>query len=98
MFLTGVMMCLACLVYGVVIQNDPPLTIHFPDDVLRPGFNYAFYLTGATGILTILGACLVVLINILYPRKSATFFHHALTLEDTTFEVIATVLYQGLID
>lgn len=87
MFLTGAMMCLAALTYGVVIQNDPPFIIHFPDDVLRPKFNYAFYLTGATGILTIVGACVIVLMDILFPRRIAAFFHHALTLEDAAFEV-----------
>lgn len=86
MFLTGVMMCLASLTYGVVIQNDPPLRIHFPDAVLRPEFNYAFYLTGATGLLTALCACLIILMDILVPRKIATIFHHAIIEEDTFFD------------
>ena len=87
MFLTGALMCLACITYGVGVQNVPPLVVHFPDGVLRPKFNYAFYLTGATGVLTIFGAFVIVLMDTLYPRKIASFFHHALTLEDATFTV-----------
>lgn len=88
MFLTGSLMCLAALTYSVVIQNDPPLRVPFPDAVLRPNFNYSFYLTLLTGIFTILGSGVVLLMDILWPRKIATFFHHALTEDDAIFEVI----------
>lgn len=87
MLLTGLILCLAALTYGVLIQNDPPLRIHFPDDVLRPSFNYSFYLTVATGGLTALLACLILLLEKFSPRKTATIFHHAVIEEDTTFEV-----------
>lgn len=87
-FLTGAMMCLAALTYSVLIQNDPPLRIHFPDAVLRPNFNYSFYLTLITGILTILAAMVIIVMDILWPRKIATFFHHTLTEDDVIFEVI----------
>jgi hypothetical protein len=80
-------MCLACLTYGVGVQNSPPLSIHFPDGVLRPKFNYSFYLTGATGVLTIFGAFVIVFMDIFYPRRIGAFFHHALTEEDNVFEV-----------
>ena len=88
MFLTGVMMCLAGLTYGVLIQNDPPFLVRFPDAVLRPKFNYSFYLTTVTGVVTMVCACLIVCMDFIYPRKVASFFHHALTEEDTVFEVI----------
>lgn len=87
MFLTGAMLCLAPLTYSVLIQNDPPLQIHFPDAILRPQFNYPFYLTTVTGVLTILGAAAVAIMNIIFPRKMAAFFHHAYIEDDTFFEV-----------
>ena len=87
MFITGLLLCFAALTYAVLIQNDPPLRIHFPDDVLRPNFNYSFYLTAATGGITILLACVILLLEKFSPRKTATIFHHTLIEEDTTFEV-----------
>lgn len=87
MLLTGVILCLASLTYGVLIQNDPPLRIHFPDDILRPNFNYSFYLTVATGGVTTLLACVILLIEKFSPRKTATIFHHTVIEEDTIFEV-----------
>ena len=87
MFLCGVMQLLAALTYGVVSQNDPPLRVYFADNVLRPTFNYAFYLTLFTGLLTVVLAGVVVVMDIFYPRKIATFFHHALTEDDVIFEV-----------
>ena len=90
MFLTGALMLMAALTYGVVSQNDPPLRIYFPNDVLRPTFNYSFYLTLFTGLLTVVLATVVVVMDIFYPRKIATFFHHALIEDDNIFEVHVT--------
>ena len=87
MFLTGVMLCLAALTYSVMVQNDPPLRIHFPDDVLRPTFGFSFFLTIITGILTIKGACVVLVMNFCAPRKVAIFFHHTTIEDDTIFDV-----------
>lgn len=87
MALTGSIMLLACLSYGVVIQNDPPLQIHFPDAVLRPSFNYAFYLTLVTGILTVFGGIVIVLMDWVYPRTIAAFFHMGMIEDDAVFEV-----------
>ena len=87
MFLTGCMMLLAILTYGVVTANDPPLRIIFPDNILRPKFNYAFYLTLITGIFTTILACIILLMNFLYPRKVAKVFHHGLIADDSIFEV-----------
>ena len=94
MLITGLMMCLSCLTYGVVIQNDPPLRIYFPNEALRPVFTYAFYLCLFTGLLTILGAGIVILMDIFYPRKIAAFFHHAHIEEDDVFQVQCTPCVQ----
>lgn len=87
MLLTGSLLCLSVLSYGVLIRNDPPLRIYFPDGFLQPNFNYSFYLTLVTGVLTVLGGLLVLVMDIFYPRKIATFFHHALIEDDAIFEV-----------
>ena len=87
MFLTGSMMGLAALTYGVVVQNNPPLTIPFQDGVIRPTFNYSFYLTVITGGLTMIAAIVIIIMDIFWPRKIATFFHHSLVEDDAIFEV-----------
>lgn len=87
MFLTGAMLCLAALTFSIVIQNDPPLQVHFPDAILRPKFNYSFYLTAATGVMTCILACIVLVMQNLYPRKVALFFHHTLLEDDAIYEV-----------
>lgn len=87
MFLTGILMCLAALAYSVIVQNDPPFKIRFADGVLKPNFNYAFYLTLVTGGLTVVAACVVIFLDLFFPRKVAAFFHHAIIEDDTIFEV-----------
>lgn len=88
LFLTGAMLCLAPFTYGIVIQNDPPFKIPFQDGVLIPTFDYSFYLTAATGGVTILLSIIIVIMDIFWPRKIATFFHHSLVDDDSVFEVI----------
>ena len=87
MFLTGVLLGLASLTYGVVIQNDPPLKIPFQDGVLQPTFNYSFYLTTGTSGLTMIAALIVLIMDLSCPRKIALFFHHSLVEDDAIFEV-----------
>lgn len=86
MLITGLVLLLAVLTYGVLIQNDPPLRIVFPDATLRPKFNYSFYLTLVTGALTSFLACVIFLVDCICPRKTATFFHHSIIEDDTIFE------------
>ena len=87
MLITGLMLLLATLSYGILIQNDPPLEIVFPDATLRPRFSYSFYLTLVTGIVTCALACLILLADYYSPRKIASFFHHSVIKDDTMFEV-----------
>ena len=87
MFLTGAMLCLAALTYRLLIKNNPPFQVHFPDAVLRPDYSYSFYLAIATGVLTILGSGVILFMSVVWPRKIATFFHHAIIEDDTMFEV-----------
>ncbi len=87
MLLTGLVFLLSALTYGVVIQNDPPLRIYFPNAVLRPHFNYSFYLAIGTGTLTCLIALLILLIDYIAPRTSARIFHHSSIEDDEVFEV-----------
>jgi len=87
MLVTGLILLMATLSYGVLIQNDPPFRIPFPDGILRPKFSYSFYLTGCTGFMTTVVAIVVVLMDIHYPRKTATIFHHSYIEDDTMFEV-----------
>ena len=96
MFLTGAMLCLSALTYSVVVQNDPPFMVHFPDAVLKPTFNYSFYLTVVTGGLTILASFVIFVMDLNYPRKVATFFHHAVISDDAIFEVGLYVLSLAL--
>ena len=87
MFLTGSMLLLAILSYSVIIQNDPSFRIHFPDGIIRPKFNYAFYLSLFTGFCTCVAAIVIIVMDFLYPRKTAAFFHHGLIEDDAIFEV-----------
>ena len=87
MFLTGAMLGLAALTYGVLVQNDPPLRIPFQDGVIQPMFSYSFYLTAITGGLTMIASIVILLLNWIWPRKVASFFHHSIVEDDTIFEV-----------
>lgn len=87
MFLTGLLMLLASFSYSVLIQNDPPFRIPFPDGVLRPAFDYSFYLTICTGGLTAILGLLLLLAKEYFPRKTAAFFHHSYIEDDAIFEV-----------
>ncbi len=87
MFLTGSMLGLAAFSYGIIVQNDPPLQIPFQDGVLKPTFNYSFYLTAVTGGVTMIAACVILLVDWLWPRKIAHFFHHSLVHDDNVFQV-----------
>ena len=80
-------MLLACLTYGVVIINDPPLQIPFADGTLIPRFSWAFWQVLVTGCLTVLAALVIVFIDIWFPRKAAKFFHHSTIVDDTIFQV-----------
>ena len=86
LFLTGSLLGLASFTYGIVVQNDPPLKIPFQDGVLQPTFNYSFYLTTITGGLTMIAAIAILVLNWLWPRKIAHFFHHSLVEDDSIFE------------
>lgn len=88
MLITGLLLLLAVLNYGVLIQNDPPLRIIFPDATLRPKFNYSFYLTLVTGAVTSILACVILLVDFIYPRRTAEFFHHSVIDDDASYEVI----------
>ena len=87
MLLTGLLLLLAVLTYGVLIRNDPPFQIVFPDATLRPKFSYSFYLTLVTGVVTSILASMIVLIDCVYPRKTAEFFHHSVIEDDAYCEV-----------
>ncbi len=90
LFLTGSMLTLAAFQYSITVQNDPPLQIPFQDSVLRPTFNYSFYLTIITGLLTMFAAGVILLMDWLWPRKIAHFFHHSIVEDDAIFEVSLT--------
>ena len=87
MLLTGLLMLLACLTYGVTIRNDPSLEIHFPDATLRPSFNYAFWLTLVTGSLTVILALVISYVDSYWPRNAANVFHHSTIIDDDIFVV-----------
>ena len=80
-------MLLAVASYGLTILNDPPLQIHFHDDVLKPHFKASFYLVLLTG----LGACIlgiaIVIADYIWPRKVARIFHHSIIEDDIIFQV-----------
>ena len=87
MLITGLILLLATLTYGVLIRNDPPFRIPFPDAVLWPKFSYSFYLTVSTGGATVFLALVLLLVDYINPRKTAAFFHHSYIEDDTMFEV-----------
>jgi len=91
-------MLLACLTYGIVIINDPPLQIPFPDGTLIPQFSWAFWLVLVTGCLTVLAALVIVFIDIRLPRMTAEFFHHSTIEDDTIFQVHVTRIIIVLVD
>ena len=83
-------MVLSAVTYCLVSANHPPLSIHFMDATLKPQLSWAFHLTLYTGISTVLGALVVLIIEWGWPRKTTAFFHHSLTQDDTMFEVTCT--------
>ena len=87
MLLTGLLMLLACLTYGVTIRNDPSLEIHFPDATLRPSFSHGFWLTLFTGIFTVCLAMLISYVDRYWPRQTAIIFHHSTTDDQDIFVV-----------
>ena len=82
MLITGLLMILACVTYHVIIANDPELEIHFPDQTLKPTFNWGFWLTLGTGIFVVIGAVVIKVAYWRYPRETAVFFHHSTILDD----------------
>ena len=80
-------MILACVTYHVTIANDPELEIHFPDQTLKPTFNWGFWLTLWTGIFVVIGAVVIRIMEWYSPRKTAAFFHHNVILDDDFFQV-----------
>lgn len=97
MMITGLLMILSSASFGIIIVNDPAFEIHFWDAILKPTFNYSFYLVLVTGVLTWLLSLLILLINYLSPRKAAKIFHHSIIEDDSIFEVIITILSVQLI-
>ena len=84
---TGSLMIMACLAYWAITLNDPVLQIHFPDQTLRPTFTRAYWLTLVTGIATLLIACGILTLELVMPRKVATFFNYSTIPDDLIFEV-----------
>ena len=80
-------MLLACATYGLTILNDPPLEIHFYDDVLRPRFRASFYLVLFTGLGASILAIIIVIADYMWPRKVAKVFHHSIIEDDIIFQV-----------
>ena len=93
LLLTGILLCLATLTYSILTKNDPPFLVRFPDGALRLNFDYSFYMTGVTGLLTVVLAILVRCVGVIYPRSIATFFHHAIIEDDSIFEVCSWLHY-----
>ena len=84
---TGSLMIMACLAYWAITLNDPVLQIHFPDQTLRPTFTPAYWLTLVTGIATLFTACGILTLELVIPRKVATFFNYDTIPDDSIFEV-----------
>ena len=80
-------MMLASASYGLIILNDPPLEIHFADDVLRPHFKAPFYLVLFTGLGATILAIIIVIADCMCPRKVAVIFHHSIIVDDIIFQV-----------
>ena len=92
MLYCGLFMVFASFAYSIIIINDPVMVIPFADDeghltrmVLHHG--WAWILNIVTGILTVLCACLILVLNYFFPRQVATFFHHTIVEEDEFFQV-----------
>lgn len=80
-------MVLASASYGLIILNDPPLKIHFADDILRPHFKAPFYLVLFTGLGATILAIIIVIVDRICPRKVAVIFHHSIIADDVIFQV-----------
>ena len=91
MAITGLLMITACLAYCLIISNDPVLKIHFPDQTLVLTFKYTYWLNLATGVVTLLVACAILILEQVIPGKMAAFFGHNTTQDDSIFEVRLTV-------
>ncbi len=84
-------MLLACLSYSTIIYNDPILQIHFPSQTLIPTFKPAFWINLGSGVLTVLIATVILILEKVIPLKMAAFFNIQ---DDLFFEVflIASVI------
>ena len=87
MLFTGLLMLLAVASYGLIIRNDPPLQIHFYDDVLIPHFKAPFYLVLFTGLGASILAIAIVIADHIWPRQVAKIFHHSFIEDDIIFQV-----------
>lgn len=93
MLTTGLVMCLASFAYAIIIINDPPFKLPFADNEghlvrLAPHFGWSWYLNLFTGILVVILAIVILVLNYFIPRKIATVFHHSVVEEDEFFQVM----------
>ncbi len=90
---TGLLMVLAAASYGLIILNDPPLQIHFQDDILIPHFKAPFFLVLFTGLGASILAVAIVIADYMWPRKVAQIFHHSIIEDDVIFQVTIQSLH-----
>ena len=92
MLYCGLFMVFASVAYSIIVINDPVMSIPFGDIeghrvLLTPHFGWSWILNIITGFLTVILACLVLILNYFFPRQVATFFHHTIVEEDEFFQV-----------
>ena len=78
-------MILTVFLYGAIIMNDPELKIpfgHEDNQILRPRFDWAFYITLLTGIGCVILGCVIWILNYFVPQKIAIVFSRVVAEED----------------
>lgn len=100
MTILGIMMVFACFSYGIILINQPPLVLpwnrpecprmNMEEDCtifMRPEFGWSFYLVLITGIITVILALIVLIMDYFFPRLIAPVFHHSIVEDDEIFTV-----------
>ena len=97
----GVIMILTVFLYATIIMNDPELEIpfgHEDDQILRPRFGWAFYLTLLTGIGCVILGCVIWVLNFFVPQKIAIVFNRVVVEDDEFFHKVEPESEQKLFE